>query len=80
MAQYRGRLAPSPTGPIHFGTARTALIAWLRARSQGGQLLLRAEDLDAARAKSGALDAMLSDLRWLGIDWDQGPDSRGPGG
>jgi len=74
---YRGRLAPSPTGRAHFGTARTALIAWLAARSAGGTLVLRLEDLDGPRVVQGATEAILSDLRWLGLDWDEGPDVGG---
>jgi glutamyl-tRNA synthetase len=74
---YRGRFAPSPTGPIHLGTARTALVAWLAARAAGGAFVLRVEDLDAPRVKPGALEAMLEDLRWLGLDWDEGPDVGG---
>lgn len=74
---YRGRFAPSPTGPIHLGTARTALVAWLAARNANGALVLRVEDLDTPRVKAGALEAMLDDLRWLGLDWDEGPDVGG---
>jgi glutamyl-tRNA synthetase len=74
---HRGRFAPSPTGPIHLGTARTALLAWLAARAAGGVLVLRVEDLDAPRVRPGALEAMLDDLRWLGLDWDEGPDVGG---
>lgn len=77
---YRGRFAPSPTGPIHLGTARTALVAWLAARAAGGALVLRVEDLDTPRVRPGALEAMLDDLRWLGLDWDEGPDVGGPAG
>jgi len=77
---YRGRFAPSPTGPAHLGTARTALIGWLRARSVGGAFVLRMEDLDAPRVVEGAAEAMLADLRWLGLDWDEGPDVGGPYG
>jgi len=75
---YRGRLAPSPTGVLHLGNARTFLIAWLRARSQGGVLVMRMEDLDHPKNKPGAADAALEDLRWLGFDWDEGPDAGGP--
>jgi glutamyl-tRNA synthetase len=78
MSSYRGRFAPSPTGPIHLGTARTALVAWLAARARGGALVLRVEDLDAPRVRPGALERMLDDLRWLGLDWDEGPDVGGP--
>jgi len=75
---YRGRLAPSPTGALHLGNARTFLIAWLRARSQGGALVMRMEDLDHPKNKPGAATAALEDLRWLGFDWDEGPDIGGP--
>ncbi|APW63872.1 tRNA glutamyl-Q(34) synthetase GluQRS [Paludisphaera borealis] len=68
-----GRLAPSPTGGLHLGHARTFLIAWLAARSGGGRVILRIEDLDAARVRDEARDAALVDLRWLGLDWDEGP-------
>jgi len=74
---YRGRFAPSPTGHVHLGTARTALIAWLRARSLGGVLVMRMEDLDGPRVRAGMADAILDDLHWLGLDWDEGPDVGG---
>ena len=74
----RGRLAPSPTGALHLGNARTFMVAWLRARAGGGQLLLRMEDLDHPKNKPGAAVAALADLRWLGFDWDEGPDVGGP--
>jgi glutamyl-tRNA synthetase len=70
---YVGRLAPSPTGAQHVGNARTYLIAWLAARSQGGRIVLRIEDIDSPRVKSGAAKQALDDLRWLGLDWDIGP-------
>lgn len=76
-SDYRGRLAPSPTGALHLGNARTFLIAWLRARSQSGRLALRMEDLDHPKNKPGAAAAALEDLRWLGFDWDEGPDVGG---
>src|SRR5262245_32243446 len=69
----RGRLAPSPTGAQHAGNARTYLIAWLSARSRGGQVLLRMEDIDSPRIKPGAAAQAVDDLRWLGLDWDDGP-------
>jgi glutamyl/glutaminyl-tRNA synthetase len=75
---YRGRLAPSPTGLLHLGHARTFWVATQRARERGGTLILRNEDLDAARCRSEFVDAMLEDLRWLGITWDEGPDCGGP--
>lgn len=68
---YRGRLAPSPTGLAHLGIARTSLVAFLRARSQHGQLWMRIEDLDGPRVVAGMADALLRDLTWLGIDWDE---------
>lgn len=74
---YRGRLAPSPTGALHVGTARTALLAWLAARAAGGTLVLRIEDLDGPRVVPFAAEGIMEDLRWLGIDWDEGPDVSG---
>jgi glutamyl-tRNA synthetase len=74
---YRGRLAPSPTGRVHLGTARTALLAWLAARAAGGTLVLRVEDIDTPRVVPGAAEAIMDDLRWLGLDWDEGPDVGG---
>ena len=73
----RGRLAPSPTGALHLGNARTFLLAWLSVRSQGGRVVLRVEDLDGPRVKPGAAAAAIEDLRWLGLDWDEGPDCPG---
>ncbi len=67
---YRGRFAPSPTGPLHLGNLRTALIGWLRARLEGGVWLLRIDDLDQPRNRPGAEAAIVSDLEWLGLDWD----------
>jgi glutamyl-tRNA synthetase len=66
----RGRLAPSPTGVLHLGNARSFLLAWLDARSRGGEILLRVEDLDGPRVRAGAEAEALADLRWLGLDWD----------
>ncbi len=74
----RGRLAPSPTGALHLGNARTFLLAWLSVREQGGRVVLRVEDLDGPRVKSGAAAAAIDDLRWMGLDWDEGPDCGGP--
>ena len=73
-----GRLAPSPTGGLHLGHARTFLIAWLAARRCGGRVILRIEDLDSSRVRADALATALVDLRWLGLDWDEGPDVGGP--
>ncbi|HET9094055.1 MAG TPA: tRNA glutamyl-Q(34) synthetase GluQRS [Solirubrobacteraceae bacterium] len=68
-----GRFAPSPTGPLHLGSLRTALVAWLMARSQGGRFLVRVEDLDPERSRREYEDAQLADLRALGLDWDEAP-------
>ena len=73
-----GRLAPSPTGGLHLGHARTFLIAWLAARQGGGRVVLRIEDLDVSRVRDEARRSILQDLRWLGFDWDEGPDIGGP--
>lgn len=72
--QYRGRLAPSPTGFLHLGHARTFWVAWRRARTALGKLIFRNEDLDYQRCKPEFVRAMYEDLRWLGLDWDEGPD------
>jgi glutamyl-tRNA synthetase len=72
-----GRLAPSPTGAQHIGNARTYLLAWLSIRAQGGKLILRMEDIDSPRVKPGAAQQALTDLRWLGLDWEEGPDQGG---
>ena len=74
MESYRGRLAPSPTGLLHVGHARTFWTAYTRARSAGGTLALRVDDLDAERSKHEFVDAAVEDLRWLGIRWQEGPD------
>ena len=71
VVPYVGRLAPSPTGALHLGNARTFMIAWLRARSQGGRVVFRMEDLDHPRDKPGAAAAAVGDLKWLGFDWDE---------
>src|SRR5258706_9083753 len=78
VRKMRGRFAPSPTGDLHLGGARTALVAWLAARAAGGALVMRVEDLDRARVVPGAEARILDDLRWLGLDWDEGPDAGGP--
>ncbi len=75
---FRTRFAPSPTGYLHIGGARTALFSWLLARKTGGQFLLRIEDTDEDRNREDAVDAILDGLRWLGIDWDEGPEIGGP--
>src|SRR5882672_6937901 len=71
----RVRFAPSPTGFLHIGGARTALFNWLYARHTGGTFVLRIEDTDAARNTQQAVDVILDGLRWLGLDWDEGPVS-----
>jgi len=80
-APVRVRFAPSPTGYLHVGGARTALFNWLYARRTGGTFVLRIEDTDNARNSQAAVDVILSGLRWLGLDWDEGPltgDADGP--
>ncbi len=74
----RVRFAPSPTGYLHVGGARTALFNWLYARAHGGTFVLRIEDTDAARNTPAAQAAIVDGLRWLGIDWDEGPEQNGP--
>ncbi len=74
----RVRLAPSPTGSPHVGMIRTALYNWLFARGRGGTFIVRIEDTDQARLVEGSVEEMLGSLRWLGIDWDEGPDIGGP--
>ena len=75
-----GRFAPSPSGRIHLGNILCCLLAWLSVRQQGGQVVLRIEDLDTARCPRRYADQMEEDLRWLGLDWDQGPTVGGPDG
>ncbi|HEU5208488.1 MAG TPA: glutamate--tRNA ligase [Longimicrobiales bacterium] len=82
-ATVRTRFAPSPTGSLHVGNARLAVLNWLVARNHGGSFLLRIEDTDVERNVHGSEDAILRDLRWLGLDWDEGPEYQGtpaPGG
>ena len=67
------RLAPSPTGALHLGNARTFLVNWAIARQRGSRIVLRIEDLDGPRVKAGAVESCIQTLRWLGIDWDEGP-------
>lgn len=77
MSNYRGRLAPSPTGYLHLGHARTFWVAYQRARAAKGKLVFRNEDLDLHRCKPEFVAAMYEDLRWLGLSWDEGPDVGG---
>src|SRR5690349_10121341 len=76
----RLRFAPSPTGQLHVGNARTALFNWLLAHGHDGTLILRIEDTDAERSTRESETGILEDLRWLGLDWDEGPDIGGPHG
>ncbi|HSR42471.1 MAG TPA: glutamate--tRNA ligase family protein, partial [Longimicrobiales bacterium] len=76
----RTRFAPSPTGRLHLGNLRTAVFNWLFARHHGGRFVLRVEDTDPERNVGGAEDALMEDLRWLGLEWDEGPDVGGAHG
>ena len=76
--KVRARFAPSPTGQLHVGNARTALFNWLFARQQGGTMILRIEDTDLERSEARYEQQLLDDLTWMGIDWDEGPDKGGP--
>ena len=76
----RLRFAPSPTGYLHIGGARTALFSWMFARRHGGQFILRIEDTDQKRFVEGAVEEIMASMRWLGLDWDEGPDIGGPYG
>ncbi|MBN2373091.1 glutamate--tRNA ligase [bacterium] len=79
-ATVRVRFAPSPTGHLHLGGARTALYNWLFARGNGGKFILRIEDTDVKRSEEGFMRQILADMRWLGLDWDEGPEKGGPFG
>ena len=76
----RTRFAPSPTGYLHIGGVRTALFNWLLARQAGGQFVLRIDDTDKKRNQEEALQPILDGFRWLGLDWDEGPEVGGPHG
>ena len=78
MTPFRVRFAPSPSGYLHVGSARTALFNWLFARRHGGAFVLRIEDTDANRSSTEMVDGILEGLRWLGVDWDEGPGVGGP--
>jgi len=80
MEKVRVRFAPSPTGFLHVGNARTALFNWLFARQQCGAFVLRVEDTDVERSSVEYEEGLVRDLRWLGLDWDEGPDGKGPFG
>ena len=75
--KIRVRLAPSPTGPLHIGTARTALFNWLFAKKYGGEFILRIEDTDTERSEARYEQDIVENLRWLSLDWDEGPDKDG---
>ena len=77
MSNIRARFAPSPTGFLHIGGARTALFNWLFARNRGGTFILRIEDTDEVRSTQESVGAILRGLAWLGLDWDEGPDGKG---
>ena len=76
----RVRFAPSPTGYLHVGGARTALFNWLYARRHGGAFILRIEDTDVERSSTDMVSAIFSSMKWLGLDWDEGPEVGGPHG
>ena len=76
--KYRGRIAPTPSGFLHAGHAKTFRTAWQRAREAGGTLIYRNDDLDPQRSKTVYVEAAMEDLKALGIDWDEGPDLGGP--
>ena len=80
MTQVRTRFAPSPTGYLHIGGVRTALFNWLFARKHGGQFVLRIDDTDKNRNVDEALQPILHGFKWLGLDWDEGPEVDGPFG
>ena len=77
MSQVRVRFAPSPTGFFHIGSARTALFNWLYARHAGGTFVLRIEDTDKQRNTDESLQVLLDGMRWMGMDWDEGPEVGG---
>jgi glutamyl-tRNA synthetase len=74
----RLRFAPSPTGYLHIGSARSALFTWMYAKRHNGKFLIRIEDTDQKRSVEGAIENVFTSLRWLGLDWDEGPDIGGP--
>ncbi len=80
MSDVRARFAPAPSGSIHVGNARSALFSWAFARHNGGAFVLRVEDTDTSRVSEEAFHGVMESLRWLGIDWDEGPDVGGPHG
>lgn len=79
-AVRRGRFAPTPSGDMHLGNAKIALLAWLQMRAAGGVYILRIEDIDLQRSRPEKTELILEDLRWLGLDWDEGPGAEKPFG
>ena len=77
MEEVRVRFAPSPTGYLHIGGARTALFNWLFAKKHNGKLVLRIEDTDTERLKEDSVSQILTSLKWLGLNWDEGPEVGG---
>ena len=73
MTEVRVRFPPSPTGYLHIGSARTALLNWLWAKKNNGKLILRIEDTDAERSTQESIEGIIDGLQWLGLDWDEGP-------
>ena len=80
MSEVRVRLAPSPTGPTHVGTAYQGLFGLLYVKKYGGQFVLRIEDTDQTRSRREYEDSLIQSLRWVGLEWDEGPDIGGPYG
>jgi glutamyl-tRNA synthetase len=80
VSEIRCRFAPAPSGSLHVGNVRSALFSWLYAKGRGGTFILRVEDTDASRVTEEAFRGVLDDLRWLGLDWDEGPEVGGPHG
>ena len=78
--EVRVRMAPAPTGRLHIGTARMTLLNWLFARRHGGKFVLRIEDTDQSRSTQENVAQILEAIRWLGLDWDEGPEVEGPYG
>lgn len=76
----RGRFAPTPSGSMHVGNALAALLAWLQIRKLGGTFILRIEDIDTARSRPYYTEQLIRELKWLGLDWDEGPEEGGPAG
>ena len=72
-SEVRVRFAPSPTGPLHIGAARTALFNWLFAKKNKGKFILRIEDTDIERSSEQSINTIIDGLKWLGLDWDEGP-------